>query len=756
MKKFYKYLVIFIIISVLFFNCHKNSWPLTPSPPSGPSLGTINDTLLFRVSTTDPDGDDIAYQFDWGTENNSDWSDFFDSGDSITVTHSWNDTGHYNIRVRAMDIKDKVSRWADPHLLVIVISIAPNIPSIFSGPDSGYINYSYTFSTTTTDPDGDSISYQFDWGDDNLSNWSSYAPNGDSVSMDHSWSSEGTYEVKVKAKDKYGLESGWSPEHSIIISIVPNLPPYIPDIPSGPSSGYKDSTYSFSISTTDPDGDSIAYQFDWGDGNYSGWSNYVSNGQSVSMDHSYSFEGTHYVKAKAKDKNEAESGWSYEHQIIISSIKPPNIPSAPSGPDVGYVDNSNTFSVSTTDPDGDSVSYQLSWGDGDTTNWSDYLPSGQSISMTHSYSSGETYSVKVRAKDKRGMESGWSDRHQIEIKKLENWSFPTGGSSSPALKGVGTIYVVVGDELTLYWQGKEIASFSTGFTVSSSPAIGSDGTIYVGSLYKKLYAINSGMHEKWIFSTRSWVESSPAIGSDGTIYVGSYDSTLYAIDTSGNEKWSFSTKGMIHSSPAVGTDGTIYVGSYGGLYAVDSAGNEKWSFSTGSWMRSSPAIGSDGTIYVGSNDNNLYAINSNGTEKWRFLTEGEVYSSPAIGSDGTIYVGSWDNNLYAINPNGTEKWRFSTGGDVESSPAISSDGTIFVGSKDDNLYAINSDGTEKWRFSTGGDVCSSPAIGGGDHIIYISCNGGFYAINGYSGGPADTPWPMFHHDLRHTGRARNP
>ena len=37
---------------------------------------------------------------------------------------------------------------------------------------------------------------------------------------------------------------------------------------------------------------------------------------------------------------------------------------------------------------------------------------------------------------------------------------------------------------TILWE------FETGRAVSSSPAIGSDGTVYVGSQDKKLYAIN--------------------------------------------------------------------------------------------------------------------------------------------------------------------------------------------------------------------------------------------------------------------------
>ena len=68
--------------------------------------------------------------------------------------------------------------------------------------------------------------------------------------------------------------------------------------------------------------------------------------------------------------------------------------------------------------------------------------------------------------------------------------------------------------------------------MNSSPAIGSDGTVYVGSDDKKLYAINGKNGVKlWEFKTGWSVRSSPAIGSDGTVYVGSDDHKLYAIKT---------------------------------------------------------------------------------------------------------------------------------------------------------------------------------------------------------------------------------
>ena len=80
--------------------------------------------------------------------------------------------------------------------------------------------------------------------------------------------------------------------------------------------------------------------------------------------------------------------------------------------------------------------------------------------------------------------------------------------------------------------GTKLWEFETGGYVESSPAIGSDGTVYVGSLDKKLYAINGKTGVKlWEFETGSWVTSSPAIGSGDTVYVGSWDKKLYAIKT---------------------------------------------------------------------------------------------------------------------------------------------------------------------------------------------------------------------------------
>ena len=282
---------------------------------------------------------------------------------------------------------------------------------------------------------------------------------------------------------------------------------------------------------------------------------------------------------------------------------------------------------------------------------------------------------------------------------------------------------------------------------------------------RELYFIVTGENQntgedtlKWKYLTGGTIYSSPAIGSDGTIYVGSDDGYLYAISSAGSLKWKYNANGAVfYPSPAIGSDGTIYIASDSSyLYALNPNGTLKWSYYTTSGIiDSSPAIGSDGTIYIGGYDGYLYAISSFGSLKWKYQTDGGIASSPAIGSDGTIYVGSDDGYLYAISSAGSLKWEYYAGTHIfnwlASSPAIGSDGTIYIGSENGYLYGITLSGSLKWKYSTGDSIYSSPAIGS-DGTIYVGSTDGYlYAIYSSSLGLSNSSWPKFRHDIKNSG-----
>jgi len=89
------------------------------------------------------------------------------------------------------------------------ISNPPEKPSKPIGSARVKKNIVYSYSTFAYDADGDEIYYKWDWGD-SMSQWMGPYKSGEVVNATHAWSESGVYEIRVKAKDAMGFESGWS------------------------------------------------------------------------------------------------------------------------------------------------------------------------------------------------------------------------------------------------------------------------------------------------------------------------------------------------------------------------------------------------------------------------------------------------------------------------------------------------------------------------------------------------------------------
>ncbi len=91
-----------------------NVKPKKPSRPSGPGSIRKEETYDYTSSTTDPNGDDIKYKFDWGDGTNSGWLGPKDSGETITASHKWTEKGDYNVKVKTKDAHGLESDWSEP------------------------------------------------------------------------------------------------------------------------------------------------------------------------------------------------------------------------------------------------------------------------------------------------------------------------------------------------------------------------------------------------------------------------------------------------------------------------------------------------------------------------------------------------------------------------------------------------------------------------------------------------------------------
>ena len=348
----------------------------------------------------------------------------------------------------------------------------------------------------------------------------------------------------------------------------------------------------------------------------------------------------------------------------------------------------------------------------------------------------------------------------------DSWQYTTGDgiTCSPAVGPDGTVYVG-GDDGYVYALTPGATSgtlkwrYRTGGALDSTAAsVSGDGTsVYAVSADGYVYALAtaSGALE-WRYGVASSPPAcAPTLASDGTIYVRDSLNTLYALNPAGTVKWTCPISGISYASPTVAADGTVYIGSDNGFfYAVNPAsGAIKWSFNAGGAIYTAAAIDGAGNAYFATLAGTVYAVNPLGVQIWSYLAGNSVTSSPALGAGGTVYFGCYDHNLYALGAaTGALQWTCALGAEVRaSSPAVDANGVIYVGCYDNNVYAVNPNGTVNRIFATGYLVRSSPVISGG--ALYVgSEDHNLYAFN-LGVGPAASAWPMHLANAARNGEA---
>lgn len=102
--------------------------PSKPSKPGGVSSGKSGNEYYYSTSSTDPNGDNLFYLFDWNDLSLEEWLGPFESGEVVNISHIWDSKGEYNIRVKAKDTEGYESEWSDP--LVVSMPKTKSIDNI--------------------------------------------------------------------------------------------------------------------------------------------------------------------------------------------------------------------------------------------------------------------------------------------------------------------------------------------------------------------------------------------------------------------------------------------------------------------------------------------------------------------------------------------------------------------------------------------------------------------------------------------------
>ncbi len=508
--------------------------PTVPTTPTGPDSGITIWSYEFLTTTMNPYGESLSVQFDWGDSTPQSWGRPAAQEGTYHGYHGYTVCGTFEVRARAVDAGGWITEWSTPHRVTIT-SHPPYEPPAPFGPRDGEKDSVHGLSCTAADPDGDSVSIRFSWGDGDTSDWSALVKPGDTVTLGHSWSTFGTYEVKAQARDADGGVSAWSPGRTF--DTRPALLWCFEtgrDIRTAPAVAADGTVYVGSddgcLYAVNPDG-SLKWQYRAGT---------VRSSPVVADDGTVCFgSASKHVYALQPD---GTVEWTYKTR--------------------GEVRSSPAIAADGNIYCGSRDNYLHALASDGTEKWC--YDTGSNVESSPAIGSDGTVYF------------GSNNNHIYALNPdgTLRWRFATGDDVLASM-GIGpdaTIYVGSEDNYLYAFNpdGSLKWRYGTDADVESSPAIGSDGTVYFGSNDNYIYALNPDGTLRWRVATKGNVTSSPALAADGTVYCGSWDNYLYALNPDGTLKWRCRAGRDIRSSPAIGPDGTVYFGSDDDyLYAIE-------------------------------------------------------------------------------------------------------------------------------------------------------------------------------------------
>jgi outer membrane protein assembly factor BamB len=121
-----------------------------------------------------------------------------------------------------------------------------------------------------------------------------------------------------------------------------------------------------------------------------------NTGNSIESSPIIGAEGTIYI-----------ANWGgYLYAINTIYNQPPSTPTI-NGPASGKIGRTYDYTIVSTDPEGNNISYYVDWGDGTNSGWIGPYDSGDEQTVSHTWETKGTYTIQVKAKDWFGAESGW-------------------------------------------------------------------------------------------------------------------------------------------------------------------------------------------------------------------------------------------------------------------------------------------------------------------------------------------------------------
>lgn len=366
--------------------------------------------------------------------------------------------------------------------------------------------------------------------------------------------------------------------------------------------------------------------------------------------------------------------------------------------------------------------------------------------------------------------------------------------------------------------GGRIARLKLAAQLTSAPAQGPDGTLYVGDA-GGLLAVAPDGSTRWRFDAGMGDGSvgTPVVLADGRVVFTAHHGTgattngsIVAVSPQGAELWRlpwWQHSRVPPSSPAVDAEGHLLVAGmlddHDWLLRVTPDGAVQWTNWLGNLREGfgSVVIAGDGSFWLGTPSGvsrwapdgrllwshgqfntpqhspaaldfggellsasegglgGVLRLRTDGRPGWRAVHEG-IGGGVVVDADGTSYFGSLSGNVHAVTRAGEVRWSVPAGAWLSCTPALGEPGLVYAANLDGRLLALNrADGAERWRFELGAAPVAGLVpieIAGQPELAVATADGVLHRLRVEGGPPADAPWPMLGRDAAHHGRLPAP
>ncbi|MFO7674741.1 MAG: PQQ-binding-like beta-propeller repeat protein [bacterium] len=578
---------------------------------------------------------------------------------------------------------------------------APTVPVVTPPTVPVYQNAEVPVKFVSEQAQDKNVKYVVDWGDGTTDTSAIDYPSGTEATLRHVWASPGSYEVKALAyvAEKPDLASDWSEPKTVTIGA--NSSPTGVMITYAPLNTARNRDTRFEAIAEDPEGDSVAYQFNYG-GSLGSWTAFVPSGTPGEDFYKFRSLGEYYVKARARDHKGSMSGWSDSVMVKVDTtgvvvwawLSPDEDEGEPLGSAlVMMVGEEEIAYVGAADLYGKFFGVKIV--DGKTRY--------RSSSTDEDYYSGHPAYVATTGNIIVGCEDG--RLYAFSTSLSTRWKYPSSGDPDfiewgvPAVNG-NKIYCTRDDDMVHYLTDNGAsANYGAGYSVRGivdNPVIDNVGQVIVVTDSGRVLVLSDNLNTVvWdtLLNENGRRLSSPVIASGGIVLIGDIDGNVYALNSDRTLKWKAQVTGEANG---------IVVGS--------------------------------GAVYVATGAGRLYRLNpETGATVWNIALTGatEVETSPVLAANGMIYVHDDQDQVHCVKQE---------------------DGSyVWICQCEDYLSPARRPGRRGTRDFENSPY--SPGLSSGGDIIVVGADA-LYCVAGYTEGTlALTAWPKWQGGMHNTGKA---